>query len=68
VDVTAKDVDVVVVVAVAHPFLLQDMDLPLYLSWQEGHQGTWDLRPQAEDIMHHRPKHSRSSPPLTQPS
>jgi len=57
-----KDADVGKVAAVAHLHLLQDVHPPSCLSRRVGHQDTWDyLRPLAEDIMRHRPRHSKPS-------
>ena len=49
-------------VAAALLVLLPDVDPPSGQSWQEGHQGAWDLRPPPEDIMRPHPRHSMKTP------
>ncbi len=48
--------------------LLPDVDLPSQQSQQDGHWGTWHLRPRVEDIMQHQPRRSMSRPLRTQTS
>ena len=57
-----RGADAGAVAAVAHLHSLQDVHPPSCLSRREGHQDTQDyLRLQAEDIMRHRPRHSKPS-------
>ena len=67
-EVADKDEDVVAAAAAPPLVLLPDVDPPSGQSRQEGHQGTWDLRPPVEDIMCPHPRHSMSRPPRTRTS
>jgi hypothetical protein len=48
--------------------LLPDVDPPSLRSQQDEQQGTWRLRPQAEDIIQHHPQRSMSRPLRTRTS
>jgi hypothetical protein len=61
-DVEDKDKDGGADVGVALLVLLPDVDPPSLRSQQDERQGTWRLRPQAEDIMRHHPQRSMSRP------
>jgi hypothetical protein len=63
-----KDEDVVADAAAALLSLLPDVDPPSQQSQQDGCQGTWHLRPQAEDILRHHPRRSMSKPLRTRTS
>ena len=63
-----KDEDGVADAAAALLVLQPDVDSPSQQSQQDGRQGTWHLRPQAEDIMQHHSRCSMSRPLRTQTS
>jgi hypothetical protein len=67
-DAEDKDEDVVSDVVAALLVLLTDKDPPSQQSQQDGRQGTWRLRPRAEDIMRHHPRRSMSRPLRTRTS
>jgi hypothetical protein len=67
-DAEDKDEDVVADAVAVLLVLLPDVDPLSQQSQQDGRQGTWRLRPRAEDIMRHHPRRSMSRPLHTRTS